>query len=77
MTIEQAKLALEIGETIGMTVESYGPDYSGRGMFGERTSAVTVPSARDSLRLMVEMTAATGKATMFRTDDLGRDTIVY
>lgn len=59
-------------------------DYSGRGMFGETTAAVTVPNVAV---LLCAVAAAVRSSTDpddliaglwgVRTDDLGRDIVVY
>lgn len=70
MTTEQVQAVFEAAWGHDLTVDDYGM-YSGRGMYGEETRAVTVPdfATRD------ELIAATGLT--FRTDQLGLDYILY
>jgi len=66
MELKQAKaMVARINKKEGEVVASLYEDYSGRGMFGERTTGVVMPGH------------CMPKKTKFRTDNMGLDMIVY
>lgn len=70
VTTEQVQAVFEAAWEHELTVDDYGA-YSGRGMFGKETFAVTVPD----LATRDDLIATTGLT--FRTDQLGKDYILY
>ena len=66
MELKQAKaMVTRINKKEGEVVASLYENYSGRGMFGERTTGVVMPDH------------CMPKKTKFRTDNMGLDMIVY
>lgn len=89
MKAEVAKQLVEAAERVGFACEVY-PDYSGRGMFGARTTGIVVPSMRAYAAACAEMgyrfaengdtagaMAAFRELKSVRSDNMGRDVIVY
>lgn len=76
MTTQQAIDLQRIAAEHDIDVGSYA-DYSGRGMFGERTQAITLGSRRSIDRLSGLYEAKHGTPLELRIDNLGRDYIAY
>lgn len=79
MTKADQELLLEIAEECEFAAEPMN-DYSGRGMYGKTTDAVTVAecSVEDAGFLMGILVERTGRSMKlpFRTDSMGRDGMV-
>lgn len=52
-------------------------NYSGRGMFGATTTAITVDSQSTLLSIVAGLPKATKAIKQLRSDNLGRDMIYY
>jgi len=70
MSATQAAAFLAAAKSLDLKAELHA-DYSGRGMFGEKTTAVVVRSQ------MSARTIARKCGLTVRTDSLGHDTIAY
>lgn len=76
MTTQQRDLLMTFAQKLGINAKPY-DGYSGRGMFGERTSALVVDDQYAQGVLEALYKTRTDKKLTLRIDDLGRDYIVY
>jgi hypothetical protein len=76
MTTEERDLALEIANEEDIDANPY-DNYSGRGMFGKETAALTVPSQEDVGALSALAGKKLGRRLHWRIDNLGRRYIAY
>ena len=86
MKLEAAKFLVEVAEFAGIEASVY-HDYSGRGMFGEKTVGVTVENPIALLGAAIEYAArylddgqypiADWDLHKLRSDSMGRDAILY
>lgn len=86
MELEHAKLIVESLNEIGDAEYEVYENYSGRGMYGETTTAIVVPSvlkfATDVLRVSNSFVDEDGDCLLcelqnLKSDNLGRDYIIY
>jgi hypothetical protein len=93
MQLETAKIIAEVAEDAGNENVSLREDYSGRGMYGQTTAGLVVGSLGDLLPLVAAAAAQLerqqgeegvmdidtfiGSLERIRTDNMGRDLIVY
>lgn len=89
MKAEVAKQLVDAAESAGVRCEIY-TDYSGRGMYGEKTTGIVVPSMVVYAAICAEMgyrfaerddtagaMAAFRELKSVQSDNMGRDVIVY
>lgn len=85
MKLELAKVIVEVCEVEGFEAEVY-EDYSGRMMYGEKTTGVTVEDLGGLMTALINNTDILQRHCVehgqsdrseFRMDSLGFDTIIY
>lgn len=76
MTKEQSTTVLELASEHGIDAEDYGK-YSGRGMFGDTTFAITVPDDETIGELKALYREKTGKFLSVSKDGMGKSLVIY
>lgn len=77
MTKILARKIVETAERLRVDMEIY-EGYSGRGMYGEETTAVTYRNENDLLVVAAELGLSVAKDVQkFRRDSLGKSRIIY
>lgn len=76
MTKQQQTQLIDAADYADISAESY-DSYSGRGMFGETTDAVTFECRADMDDAIQQMAIIVGKPQKFKSDNLGKGYVVY